>query len=713
MDRCARFWIAIMADGILTGIRVLDLTRMLSGPYCTMMLADHGAEVVKIESAEGDTSRGNGPWREDDPDRKWAGYFVSLNRSKRSVSLDLESEEGKAAFRALAATADVVVENFRPGVMERLGLSWESLREANPALVYAAIRGFGDPRGGASPYADWPAYDVVAQAMGGLMAITGPDADTPTKVGPGVGDIFSGMTMAFGIMAALRHAEATGEGQFVDLAMYDAVLSLCERAVYLHDMTGEVPGPEGNGHPFLAPFGLYPVSDGSVALGIVDDAFWRKLAQAMDRPDLADNARFATRAARATNRHALDRLVTDWTTTLSKGEMTAKLGGLVPFGPMNTMADIAADPHVAARGMLARVPHPDGAKPWTVAANPLKFSAVPTPPPATPPRIGEHTQAYLAEMPPEPASDADRRALRDAFGCFATGVTVVTTRQEDGTPRGFTANSFTSVSLDPPLLLVCVAKSAHSCPVFTAAPHFAVNVLAQEQKALSGLFASRAPDKFERAAWRAGVAGMPVFDEALAHLVCEREKVVDAGDHVILLGRVIGHATGQGQPLGYFRGTYFSPGTEQELVDAASQGGDVEIGALIAGEGTLLLAKAANGGLEVPKAPGGTPDVDVLTTRFRQAGLTIDLDFLYAVYRDSATGRHGIFYHGTATGTPPQGHRFYPIDGLPLTRIRNAAERSMLTRYAAEHREGAFGIYQGDENRGTVHRIASREPSTF
>ncbi|MCB2122189.1 MAG: CoA transferase, partial [Rhodobacteraceae bacterium] len=162
--------------GILNGIRVLDLSRMLSGPYCTMMLADHGAEVIKIEDRLGDTSRQNGPFRDDDPTHDWAGYYVSLNRSKKSVQLDLKTSEGKAAFRALAATADVVVENFRPGVMERLGLSYESLAEANPRLVYAAIRGFGDPRSGESPYQDWPAYDVVAQAMGGLVALTGPDA---------------------------------------------------------------------------------------------------------------------------------------------------------------------------------------------------------------------------------------------------------------------------------------------------------------------------------------------------------------------------------------------------------------------------------------------------------------------------------------------------------------------------------------------------------
>ena len=702
-----------MADGILAGIRVLDLTRMLSGPYCTMMLADHGAEVIKIESAGGDTSRGNGPWREDDPGREWAGYFVSLNRSKRSVVLDLKTEEGKAAFRALAATADVVVENFRPGVMERLGLAYESLAEANPSLVYGAIRGFGDPRGGRSPYAYWPAYDVVAQAMGGLMAITGPDADTPTKVGPGVGDIFSGMMMAFGVMAALRHAEATGQGQFVDLAMYDAILSLCERAVYLHDMTGAVPGPEGNGHPFLAPFGLYPAADGAVALGIVDDAFWVALAGAMERPDLAGDDRFATRSARATNRRELDRLVAEWTATFTKGDLSARLGGLVPFGPMNTIADIAEDPHVAARGMLAQVPHPEGAKPWTVAANPLKFSAAPTPLPATPPRIGEHTATYLAERPTGPRPEADRRSLRDAFGCFATGVTILTTRQEDGTPRGFTANSFTSVSLDPPLLLVCIARSARSAPVFAGAAHFAVNILSQEQKDISGLFASGNTDRFEQGAWRDGEAGMPVLEASLAHFVCAREKTIDAGDHVILLGRVIDHASGPGQPLGYFRGTYFSPDTGQELVDAASRGGQVEIGALIAAEGGLLLCETPGGGLEVPRAPGPVPDIEMLKARFREGGLALDLDFLYAVFRDGATGRHGIFYHGTATGEPPEGYRFHPLDALPLARIRNAAERSMLARYAAEHREGSFGIYQGDEARGTVSRIAARGPSPY
>ena len=230
---CRGCSVAEAARGILSGIRVLDFSRMLSGPYCTMMLADHGAEVIKIEGPEGDTSRTNGPYRADDPDHQWAGYFISLNRGKKSLMLDLKNSEARAAACALARQSHVVVENFRPGVMERLGLGYEELARENPSLVYAAIRGFGDPRSGASPYANWPSYDVVAQAMGGLMAMTGEDRDHPMKTGPGIGDIFTGMMMAFAIIAAVRHAERTGKGQFVDIAMYDAMISLCERMVYL------------------------------------------------------------------------------------------------------------------------------------------------------------------------------------------------------------------------------------------------------------------------------------------------------------------------------------------------------------------------------------------------------------------------------------------------------------------------------------------------
>jgi crotonobetainyl-CoA:carnitine CoA-transferase CaiB-like acyl-CoA transferase/flavin reductase (DIM6/NTAB) family NADH-FMN oxidoreductase RutF len=691
--------------GILTGIRILDLSRMLSGPYCTMMLADHGAEVIKIEDRTGDTSRQNGPFRDDDPNHDWAGYFVSLNRSKRSVQIDLKTEAGKTAFRALAATADVVVENFRPGVMERLGLSYESLAEVNPRLVYAAIRGFGDPRSGPSPCQHWPAYDVVAQAMGGLVALTGPDARTPTKVGPGIGDVFAGSLMAFAILAALREAEATGRGQFVDIAMYDAMISLCERAIYQHDFDGTVPGPEGNGHPLLAPFGIFAARDGHVALGIVDDAFWLRLATAMGRAELGTDPRYATRAARRANATEVNAVVSGWTAVRTKAELAGILGGLVPFGPVNTVADIVADPHVAARGMIATVAHAEpGRRPWRVAGNPVKFSAHPAPDYAPPERIGQSNPDILGRAAP-PALDP--RALRNAFGAFATGVTVLTTRQTDGTPRGFTANSFTSVSLDPPLLLVCLAKTAHSCATFMTAGHFAVNVLAEHQKAISGLFAGRAADKFDQCAWTPGLQDVPLIDGALAHFACARERLVDAGDHILLIGRVIDFATSDGDPLGYFRGNYFSIGLEDRLVSAVAAAGATRIGAVLNNQGSLLLCEGPDGALSVPIARGAKPSLDALRSGLSGAGLTPEVEFLYAVYEDRETGATGIFYHGQVSGAAPKGMIYLPLDARPWDRVANAAERAMLERYAGEFRHGSFGIYQGNEITGKVRRVTA------
>jgi len=698
--------------GILKGLRVLDLSRMLSGPYCTMMLADHGAEVIKIESAGGDTSRNNGPFRDDDPDHEWAGYFVSLNRSKKSVQLDLKTSEGKAAFRALAATADVIVENFRPGVMERLGLSYESLAETNPRLVYAAIRGFGDPRSGESPYANWPSYDVVAQAMGGIMGLTGPDAQTPTKVGPGIGDVFAGLMMCFGIMAALRVAEATGKGQFVDVAMYDAMISLCERAVYLHDFDGSVPGPEGNDHPFLAPFGLFPAKDGDVAIGIVDDAFWRALTKAMELHELGNDARYTTRSARSANSKELNAMVSGWTKSFTKAELSQKLGGVIPFGPLNTIADIVADPHTSAREMLVDVPHPDpNARPWKVAANPLRFSASPLPAPKTPPQIGADNDEFLTTSALIQMSIDQQRELRDAFGTFATGVTVVTTRQSDGTPRGFTANSFTSVSLDPPLLLICVAKSALSCDVFIASDHFAINVLSEDQKATSGLFASQQADKFEISDWHSGTSNMPLLDGSLASFVCSKEKLIDAGDHIILIGRVVDFAENDGSPLGYFKGNYFSVGLEEQLVSAASHSGDLTIGAIVQQDQKLLLMVEPDGSFTVPKICGKSASLESLRDQLRRDNLNPVLDFLYAVYQDSETGAHGIFYHGTVKGDAPERSAFFSLKDAPLEKIKSQAERSMLKRYISEFRHGSFGIYQGDETKGTVHHVTKIEPS--
>ena len=695
-----------MSTQILRGLRVLDLSRMLSGPYCTMHLADHGAEVIKIEGASGDTSRGNGPFREEDRNRDWAGYFVSLNRGKKSVQLDLKTPQGAAAFRDLAATADVIVENFRPGVMERLGLSYESLAAENPRLVYAAIRGFGDPRSGESPYANWPSYDVVAQAMGGLMSITGPSPDMPTKTGPGVGDIFAGMMMAFGIMAALREADATGKGQFVDVAMYDAMISLCERMVYLNDITGAVPGPEGNGHPFLSPFGLYPAADGHVALGIVDDAFWQKLATLMGQPALGDDSRFATRADRAAHAGEVDEIVTAWTAKRTKAELTATLGGHVPFGPLNTIADIKQDPHVAKRQMLAQVSAPDsGQAPWTVAANPLRFGAHAHGPLAPPPALGADN-ALVADTTRTPAPDLDdKKALRDAFGRFATGVTVVTTRQKDGTPRGFTANSFTSVSLDPPLLLICIGKAAQSCDTFAEADHFAVNILADTQKDISGLFASKSPEKFDLVAWHSDALDMPIIDGALASFSCSRHRLVDAGDHLVLIGRVERFKANDASPLGYYRGSYFDIGLDRALTQAATSD-QVSVGAVLINDGRVLLGVSAEGAITVPVSPPEANTADGMIAALRAQGVSADLAHPYAVYQMSQNGAQRIIYHGTVVGAAPKGMQYFDLDAVPLDRVSDDAERSMLRRYAAENSHGTFGFYHGTDIEGVVHTRA-------
>jgi formyl-CoA transferase len=241
--------------GALDGVVVLDFTQVLSGPFCTMMLADQGARVIKIEPPGGDQTRKFGPFRPGQLTIEaggYGGYFASTNRNKESIVVDLKSRDGREVIKHLASRADILVENFRAGVMERLGLGYDTLKEINPRLVYGAIRGFGDERSGRSPYVEWPAYDIVAQAMGGIIGITSTEvAGTPTKIGPGVGDIVPAMQCAFGLVAAYSRACRTGKGQHVDVAMFDGILALCERIIFQHGIDGSVPGPEGNSHPIF------------------------------------------------------------------------------------------------------------------------------------------------------------------------------------------------------------------------------------------------------------------------------------------------------------------------------------------------------------------------------------------------------------------------------------------------------------------------------
>jgi crotonobetainyl-CoA:carnitine CoA-transferase CaiB-like acyl-CoA transferase len=405
--------------GPLSGLRVVDLTQVLSGPFCTMLLADLGADVVKVEPPSGDVARLWGP-HVPGPDgaSTYGGYFASVNRNKRSICLDLKDADGRQNLLDLLDGADVLVENFRVGVMDRFGLSYEELHGRFPKLVYASIRGFGDPRTGLSPYADWPAFDIIAQAMGGVMGVTGADADHPVKVGPGIGDIFPAVLAAVGLLAALRHAEATGEGQFVDVAMYDSVLALSERIVYQHSITGASPVPQGNTHPLLCPYGVVRTATGFVTVAAPSDRHWQLLAEIIGRPELGTDPRFATNNARLAASAEVYATIEEWSRALSSGEVVDALAGRIPCGPVNSAADIAADPHVAARDMIVEVDHPAGAT-IGIAGTPIKLSGTPTPQFVRAPLLGEHTEELLAGL------------ARRAAGSGAAPHTVPT---EGGTP---------------------------------------------------------------------------------------------------------------------------------------------------------------------------------------------------------------------------------------------------------------------------------------
>src|SRR6266508_1836418 len=383
--------------GPLSDLRVLDLTQALAGPYCTMLLAALGADVIKVESARGEMTRFSGPFTDDDQERAFGGYFASLNRNKRSLVLDLKTPGGKEAVIRLAVKSDALVENFAAGVMERLHLSYESLAERNPRLVYAAIRGFGDPRTGKSPYTHWPAYDIVAQAMGGLVGVTGSPETGGLRCGPSVGDIMPGTLAAVGILAAVHHARRTGEGQFLDVAMYDAVLSLCEHYVYLYSYGGENPGPLGNAHPFLCPFDVFDAKDGQSAIAAPTDKHWRILCDIIGRPELGKDERYARNEGRQKHAPEIRAIVRQWTSRRTREEIMDILSRHVAAGPVNTMEDIFADPHVAAREMLPEIEQV-GARPVKLAGQPIKLTRTPSRIYHRAPVLGEHSEEILAEI---------------------------------------------------------------------------------------------------------------------------------------------------------------------------------------------------------------------------------------------------------------------------------------------------------------------------
>jgi crotonobetainyl-CoA:carnitine CoA-transferase CaiB-like acyl-CoA transferase len=386
------------ASGPLKGVKVVDLTRAVSGPFCTMILGDLGADVIKVEPPGGDIPRFSGPFTKDDTHRGFGGLFGSINRNKRGIVLDLAVPADREILLKLVDQADVLVENYRSGVMERFGLGFETLHERNARLVYASIRGFGDPRTGLSPYVDWPAYDVIAQAMGGLISMTGSSETEPVRVGPTIGDMYPAALAAIGILAAVLHARQTGEGQMTDVAMVDSIVSLCETAVYRYSYSGVISRPSGNRHPQLVPFDVYPTKDGACAIAAPTNNHWKMLCEIIGRPDLVTDERTCANANRVANAELVRSVLEKWTAQQTTGQIMVALGGRVPVGPVNDAANLFDDPHVRAREMLVAVDQPGAARPVVYPNCPIRFTSTPSGVYRCPPLLGEHTAEVLAEL---------------------------------------------------------------------------------------------------------------------------------------------------------------------------------------------------------------------------------------------------------------------------------------------------------------------------
>jgi CoA:oxalate CoA-transferase len=401
-----------MAQGKpLEGIKVLSFEIQVAGPYCSMMLADQGADVVKVERPDGgDTARGGAPMVTGPDGRRQSGYFLRFNRNKRSLTLDVKDERGRAIFRELAAASDVVVENFRPGLLDELGLGYAELSRANPRLVYASISGFGSLEGFTGPYSGRPSYDIVAQAMGGLMHTCGQADGPPTWLGVALGDIVSGMNAAHAITLALLQRERTGRGQYVDVSMYDTIVALAERSVSANSLAGDVlvRGREG----YMAPWGPFECSDGWVALIVATERDWARFCGAIGRPDLAEaeGARSGPERARAMD-GALGDTIRAWFAGVTRAEATERLlaAGL-PVGPVQDSSDILACPHVAARQLLIDVPDPVLGQ-VRLVGSPVKLSGSTEPIARPAPQLGEHVDEVLAGLGRSPEEIA---ALREA-----------------------------------------------------------------------------------------------------------------------------------------------------------------------------------------------------------------------------------------------------------------------------------------------------------
>ncbi|QCS43026.1 succinyl-CoA:mesaconate CoA-transferase [Natrinema versiforme] len=389
--------------GALSNLRVVDLTQVLAGPYCTMLLADLGADVVKIERPGGDMIRSNPPFVDDPEEEAYGGYFQSVNRGKKSIELDFGEEEDREDFLSLVEEADIVVENYRSGTMEKYGLGYETLTEYNPDLIYSSIRGFGDPRTGETERQGQPSFDLIAQALGGVMETTGQPDGPPTKTGPGVGDLFTATLNCIGILAAVNHREQTGEGQYVDTAMYDSMLSFTERAIYQQSYTGEAPTRRGNSHPTLFPYDAFETADGYAVIAAFNNNHWAELCDVMGREDLAEE--YPTTPERLEHREALREELAAWAIEQTNDELVGALEGRVPAAPVQTTEEIFDDPHVAARDMLVPVEQPGADRDVEIAGNPIKMSETNPEPRGRAPLLDEHREEVLGKDAETTADD--------------------------------------------------------------------------------------------------------------------------------------------------------------------------------------------------------------------------------------------------------------------------------------------------------------------
>lgn len=380
----------VLVEKSLKNIRVLDFTRVLAGPYCTMLLADMGAEVIKVEKpGTGDDTRGFGPFQNGE-----SGYFMYLNRGKKSIALDLKKPKSIEIIKQLVKETDVIIENFRPGVMKKLGLDYETLREINPKLIYASISGFGQY----GPYSQRPAYDIVAQAMGGLASITGYPDTPPTRSGASLGDMGAALYAAFGIMVALYHRERTGKGQFLDIAMLDSIYALLESNVMRYTVEGIVPERIGSRHPISSPFDIYKAKDGYIVIAVANDALFAKLCKVMGQPELAEHEKFKIDPLRTENESQLKEIIESWLRELTVEEAVELINNEgVPCSPILNIKEITESEHIKIRSMIVEVEHEKGGK-FVIPGNPVKLSQTPPMIEGAAPNLGEHTVEILRNV---------------------------------------------------------------------------------------------------------------------------------------------------------------------------------------------------------------------------------------------------------------------------------------------------------------------------